>query len=205
MMIRKGVRLPLQAHPLKLPEETGRMTDARQRVQTSAAQRFRAAGTQRVMQIAQSISDKVHAEYLPSLGPFWNRCIAIQHQGMRFGNARRALAQWPGRQRPAIADATLVDYDNLDAPPQPRMLPPIVCNQHIAVRVSRQERLRRRNAIAANEDRTACTARQQQRFVANKCRIARGRHRMDTLRSATVAATDYAWPPASFGQFQHKI
>ena len=111
------------------------------------------------MQIAEAAAGKAHAEHAPRMNVRRNRRLSVQHQGVRSGDARWTFAQRAGRQGPAVTDAALIHDNDLDVALQTQMLQSVVGDQHIAVRMRRQERLCRGNAVAADENRAAGAAR----------------------------------------------
>jgi hypothetical protein len=194
-----------QAHTFELPEKSRRMAYACKCMKLSSAKRFDTASTLRIVQVVETITYKVHAEHQTWLHPRWYGRIVIQYQGMRLIYPRRTLTQWACWQRPSVADAALVNHDDLDVTPQTQMLQSIVSDQHIAVGMGGHERLCSCHAIVTDKDRTACPARQQQWLVADERCIALRRHRLDALHTATKAATDNAGPPATPGQCLHYV
>jgi len=148
-----------QAHTFELPEKSRRMAYACKCMKLSSAKRFDTASTLRIVQVVETITYKVHAEHQTWLHPRWYGRIVIQYQGMRLIYPRRTLTQWACWQRPSVADAALVNHDDLDVTPQTQMLQSIVSDQHIAVGMGGHERLCSCHAIVTDKDRTACPAR----------------------------------------------
>ena len=71
-----------------------------------------------------------------------------------MGEARARLAQRAGGQHPAVADAAgLVDHRDLEVSLQRVMLQSVVGDDHVAIRMRREQCPRRGDAVAADPDR----------------------------------------------------
>ena len=162
-------------------EEALRIADRRYRVRRLAgklAQRFGCAVLHRNCAGRQ----QSHAH-----GPVVLGISAIDHDGVRTLEARRALAQRAGRQQAPIAEASIaVDDDDFAIALQSIVLQPIVADDDVAAGIDQE--LCRRGAIAPGGDRNTAAACQQDGLIADFVGIIGGLHQPRGPRRATVSA-----------------
>ena len=119
-------------------------------------------------------------------------CAGVEHPLVGLQTQRQRLAQRPRRQQPAVADAAVVEDQQLGAAGQAVVLQAVVGHQHIDLGMCRAQRQRRRAAIAAHPHRHGAATVQQQRFVADLLRRAVGPHRLHIQLHALVHALTLA-------------
>ncbi len=126
----------------------------------------------------------------------------MQHEVHR---ARPGLAQRAGGQQPAVAHTLVVKNADLHVTRQGQVLEAVVADQHVDLRVRRQQRLASLCPPGGHEDRHTGGTGDQQRFVTHfGCRAGGHQHRAHLAALAAVAARDDAGPPAGRLQVAHQ-
>ena len=118
--------------------------------------------------------------------------------------ARLRLAQRPRRQQQAVADAALVEDDDLHVAVQAQVLQAVVGHQHVDVGMGRAQQACRIDAPARHRHWSGGAAMDQQRLVADIGGMA-VRTEFDGARAlSAVAARDDAGCPAVLSQSLHE-
>ncbi|MPM91793.1 hypothetical protein SDC9_138927 [bioreactor metagenome] len=92
------------------------------------------------------------------------RLARVEHQ---IHLSRPRLAQGACGQQPAVADALVVEYADLDVARQGQVLQAVVADDHVHLGVLHEQRLGRFGTLAGDEHRHARGACDQQRFIAH--------------------------------------
>ncbi len=131
---------------------------------------------------------------------------AIEDQGIDTHQARRRFAQRPGRQRPAIHQAALIKYGDLDIARQAIVLQAVIAQQQIALGMYRQQGPGCGNPVTPDEYRQAAATLEQQGLVADfiSCAVRKDLARLIGGKSAGVAATDDTRTPPQLRQAQRQ-
>ena len=131
---------------------------------------------------------------------------AIPDDSRHSPQAYQRLAQRPGRQQMTVANAAPVKHGDFSTTTQVVMLQTIVGDDHIALRMRRQQRFPRGRAVASNIYRRLATPGEQHGLITRQRSRRVGyhghnaAHAISTPRGSfllAVTTADYARPPAA--------
>ncbi len=165
VVIRKCMRFAGQAKRVQMGEEARRIADSGQRMQPLAGKFGRCAAVCRIVEAVEARALEVHAKNRNTGNR--DRTAAVEDKGSGSAHAADRLTQRTRRQRPAIHHAASVADNDLDIARQAVVLQAVVRKNHVAIGMRRQQRPRRRDAVAADKNRATGAPEHQQRFVAD--------------------------------------
>ena len=188
MMVGKWVCRKAESQALQMIEESGRITDPGDRMDTLACEYSGLLMNVRIQKIAEAVAFERHFERGRSRG--WKRSIAGHDERIDAVEPVLSLPQRPGRQAKAVAQSTTaVDHRNFNIALERVMLQAVVAQYDVTSWMQGEERSGGGDAIAPDPDRSATTLRKQYRFISGHFRWRRCQH-AHGLAATSIPATD---------------
>src|SRR3954469_17863163 len=189
MMIRKRMRHEIELHLLKMVEKASRVANAGECVDAFSMEGSRILLECWIKQIPEHSAFQRHREHC--LASNRRQCISGYDHSIHPIQTPCSLPKRSRGHWQAVADAAAaVDDCNFKVALKRIVLQTVITDDDVALRVSRNERLRGGNAITPDPDRATASSRQQYRLIARDFRQRSRRNRHGLAVTAIAPAHD---------------